>query len=252
MRQLSGTDTLMLMTDRPHTQNMICGVSVYDPSTAPGGSVSFDDIVALVESRLHVSDSFRETLATVPLGLDRPWWIKDANFDLEYHMRHIALPEPGNWRQLCNQVARLGARPIELTRPPWELYVIEGLDSIDEVPKGSFAVMTKLHHAAVDGVSGNEMMTALHDHSPEPPPVEPSPTWVPEDRPSDISLLSRAAAHAMMRPIAFAGFVLPAVRRLPRTLRTSRDRSVASAPATPAATRFNAPVSAHRSWGARR
>jgi diacylglycerol O-acyltransferase len=251
MRQLSGTDTLMLMNDRPHAQNMICGLSIYDPSTAPGRSVTFDDVVALVASRLHVSDSFRERLVNVPLGLDRPWWIKDAAFDLEYHIRHIALPAPGTWRQLCTQVARLGARPIDLTRPPWEFYVIEGLDGIEGMPEGSFALMSKLHHAAVDGVSGTEMMTAIHDHSPEPPPVEPSPEWASEDRPSDLSLMSNAAAHALTRPLAFAGFVIPAVRRLPGALRNRRDRPPGSAPAMPAAARFNTAVSAHRSWGQR-
>ena len=251
MRQLSGTDTLMLMTDRPHAQNMICGLSIYDPSTAPGKSVTFDDIVALVASRLDVSDSFRETLVSVPFGLDRPWWMKDSNFDLEYHIRHIALPAPGNWRQLCTLVSRLGARPIDLSRPPWEFYVIEGLDAIDGVPTGSFALMTKLHHAAVDGVSGTEMMTAIHDHSPEPVPVQPSPPWAAEDRPSDLSLLSRAAAHALTRPVAFAGFVVPAVRQIPGALRGGGARSPGSSPAMPAATRFNAAVSAHRSWGER-
>ena len=101
----------------------------------------------------------------VPLGLDHPYWIEDPNFDLEYHVRHIALPKPGDWRQLCIQVARLHSRPLDRSRPLWEMYVIEGLDSVDGLPKGSFAIMTKIHHAAVDGVTLLEITErrARHD-----------------------------------------------------------------------------------------
>jgi Wax ester synthase-like Acyl-CoA acyltransferase domain len=87
--------------------------------------------------------------------------VEDSNFDLEYHVRHIALPKPGDWRHLCIQAARLHSRPLDLTKPLWEMYVIEGLDNVEGLPPGSFAVLTKIHHAAIDGVSGascREMM----------------------------------------------------------------------------------------------
>ena len=98
----------------------------------------------------------------VPGGLDRPYWVKDANFDVEYHLRHIALPHPGDWRQLCIQVARLHSRPLDMSRPLWEAYIIEGLDNIPNLPKGSFAVYTKMHHSLVDGAGGASFMAALH------------------------------------------------------------------------------------------
>jgi diacylglycerol O-acyltransferase / wax synthase len=251
MRQLSGTDMLMLVTDRPYAQNLIAAVNVYDPSTAIGGRVSFDDILALVGSRLHVSVSFRERLVPVPFGLDRPWWTRDAGFDLEYHIRHTALPAPGDWRQFCTLVARLGARPLDMTRPPWELWVIEGLDNLPDVPLGSFATMLKLHHAAVDGVSGAEIQTALHDRSPNPVPAQQVPEAAVAEPPSSLSLLSRAAVHALTRPVGVAGFLVPALRRLPTTRRQRRDRSVVRPPAMPVATRFNGPISPHRVWGSR-
>ena len=102
----------------------------------------------------------------MPLNLDHPWWISDGNFDPEFHIRHIALPSPGDWRQLCIQISRLHARPLDRGRPLWELYVIEGLDALEGYPPGCFAVFTKMHHAAVDGASGMEITAALHDLSP--------------------------------------------------------------------------------------
>ncbi|MET0147431.1 MAG: wax ester/triacylglycerol synthase family O-acyltransferase [Ilumatobacteraceae bacterium] len=245
MRQLSGSDTLMLYSDTPHAQNIIAPFGIYDPSTTPNGRLTYDDILSFVRSRLDIAESFRERIVMVPLGLDRPVWIRDPDFDLEYHVRHIALPAPGNWDQLCTQIARVGARPLDMTRPPWELYVIEGLDAVDDVPPGSFAVMLKMHHAAVDGVAGAEIVTALHDVSPEPEVRPAPPPWEPEQPPSNVELLARAGIHAVTRPLAFAGTVVPALR--PR--RGLFDRSQMSTMGFRQATRFNRPVSAHRSFG---
>ena len=136
---------------------------IYDQSSAPGGKVTFKGILDHVGSRLHVSRTFRQRLVEVPLGLDHPYWIEDPDFDLEYHVRHIALPRPGDWRQFCIQVARLHSRPLDRSRPLWEMYVIEGLDDVDGLPAGSFAIMTKIHHAAIDGVTLLEITSALHD-----------------------------------------------------------------------------------------
>ena len=112
-------------------------------------------------------------------GLDHPYWIEDPDFDLEYHVRHIALPQPGDWRQLCIQVARLHSRPLDLNRPLWEMYVIEGLDNVEGLPEGSFAIMKKTHHAAVDGVTLLEIISAIHDRTPDAPPPKPKPTGSP-------------------------------------------------------------------------
>ena len=89
-------------------------------------------------------------------------------------MREIALPRPGSWRQFCTQIARIHARPLDLSRPPWELYLIDGLDGIGHVPKGSMAVFLRVHHAAIDGVAGAEILTAIHTHEPDAPPPPPA------------------------------------------------------------------------------
>ncbi|WP_309299230.1 wax ester/triacylglycerol synthase domain-containing protein, partial [Mycobacterium kiyosense] len=113
--------------------------------------MTFKGILEELDARLHLAEVFRRRLTELPGGLHRPYWVDDPDFDLEYHVRHIGLPQPGDWRQLCIQVARLHARQVDLRRPPWEITVIEGLNAVPGVPKGSFAMALKLHHCAVDG-----------------------------------------------------------------------------------------------------
>ncbi len=134
MKQLSGMDASFLYFETPNAPGHVFSVWIYDQSSAPGGKVTFKGILEHVNSRLHVSRTFRQRLVQVPLGLDHPYWIEDPDFDLEYHVRHIALPRPGDWRQFCIQVARLHSRPLDRSRPLWEMYVIEGLDDIVGLP----------------------------------------------------------------------------------------------------------------------
>ena len=168
MQQLSGLDAMFLYQELDNAPMHIAGLAIYDPSTTPDKFVRFKDILKTFEDRLHLSPVFRRRLVNVPLNLDHPYWIEDPNFDLEFHVRHIALPKPGDWRQLCIQVARLHARPLDLNRPLWEATVIEGLDNIPGVPEGSYAVYTKTHHAAVDGARSvhiaRSMLSADPDH----------------------------------------------------------------------------------------
>ena len=134
MQQLSGMDASFIYFETAKSPGHVCSVYIYDQSSAPGGKVTFKGILNHIEKRLHVSPTFRQRLVEVPLGLDHPYWIADPNFDLEYHVRHIALPKPGDWRQLMIQVARLHSRVLDRSRPLWEMYVIEGLDNVEGLP----------------------------------------------------------------------------------------------------------------------
>ena len=136
MQQLSGLDASFLYFETPNAPGHVFSVYICDQSTAPGGKVTFTGILEHVRQRLHVSRAFRQRLVEVPFGLDHPYWIEDGEFDLEYHVRHIALPQPGDWRQLCIQIARLHSRPLDRSRPLWEMYVIEGLDNVAGLPAG--------------------------------------------------------------------------------------------------------------------
>ncbi|MEH6636818.1 MAG: wax ester/triacylglycerol synthase family O-acyltransferase, partial [Halioglobus sp.] len=199
MKQLGILDSAFINLEQTNTPQHVGGLGIYDPSTAPGGFVRFKDVIAGFERRLSNLPLFRTRLVEVPGGLDRPYWVKDANFDVEFHLRHIALPEPGDWRQLCIQVARLHSRPLDMTRPLWEAYIIEGLDNIPNLPAGCFAVYTKMHHALVDGAGGSSFMTALHDLAADPDPEDEGdsePRLVDTD-PSVAELLSKASVNSV-------------------------------------------------------
>src|SRR5688572_4650935 len=211
MQQLSGMDASFVYLETGTAPMHVAGISIYDPSTAPGGKVSFKEILAAVESRLHLARTFRQRMVRVPLDLDHPYWIEDPDFDLEFHVRHIALPKPGDWQQLCTQVARLQARPLDLTRPLWEMYVIEGLESIAGLPHGSFALLTKIHHAAIDGVSGAELASAIHDLTPDGEPPPPDTAWAPDEVPGARELLRRSLGHRALGPLKLGRLLLEAV-----------------------------------------
>ena len=204
MKQLGIIDAAFINLEQTNTPQHIGGLGIYDPSTAPGGFVRFKDVISSFERRLGKLPLFRTRIVKVPGGLDRPYWVKDANFDVEFHLRHIALPEPGDWRQLCIQVARLHSRPLDMSRPLWEAYIIEGLDNIPNVPAGSFAVYTKMHHALVDGAGGSAFITALHDLQANPvadsSAAAESPRLV-DTNPSVAELLSRASINSVKNTV---------------------------------------------------
>ncbi|MEH6583552.1 MAG: wax ester/triacylglycerol synthase family O-acyltransferase [Halioglobus sp.] len=201
MKQLGILDSAFLNLEQINTPQHVGGMGIYDPSTAPGGFVRFKQVISTFERRLGENPLFRTRLVEVPGGLDRPYWVKDANFDVEFHLRHIALPHPGDWRQLCIQVARLHSRPLDLSRPLWEAYIIEGLDNIPNLPAGSFAVYTKMHHALVDGAGGSNFMAVLHDLVANPDPTERRDTEMEprlvDNEPSTGELLSKASVNTV-------------------------------------------------------
>ena len=167
MRQLSGADSMFLQFERGNNFMHVASLAIYDPSTAPGGGVRFKDVLRHFATRIAQFPQFRRRLVSLPLSLDRPYWVESDSIDVEFHVRHIAVPHPGDWRQLCIQVARLHSRPLDRSKPLWEAYVIEGLHNVPGVPPGSFALYTKMHHSIVDGESGTEIMRALHSLTPE-------------------------------------------------------------------------------------
>ncbi len=251
MQQLSAQDASFVYLETPHTPMHIGSVGIYDPSTAPGGFVRFKDILTFIESRLGGARSFRQRLVRVPFDLDHPYWIEDPEFDIEFHVRHIALPKPGDWRQLCIQVARLHARPMDLSKPLWEFTIVEGLDNIEGLPKGCFALVSKVHHAAIDGMSGVEMSAAVHDLDASMTPPDRTDDWRPENMPNVADLLTRSYFNSLVQPMRVLetiGRSLPGMAKLTAQVGKG-DVSIRNARPAPK-TRFNGKVSAHRVWDA--
>jgi WS/DGAT/MGAT family acyltransferase len=249
MLQLTGLDASFLYLETANAPMHISGLAIYDQSTAPGGKVRFKQIIDNTARRIRRVPSLSRRLVTVPLGLDHPYWISDGNFDPEFHIRHIALPRPGDWRQLCILVSRIHARPLDRGRPLWELYVIEGLDNVEGYPRGSFAIFTKMHHAAVDGASGMEVTAATHDLSADAPDrTEPYAIEV-DPQPSKLELLVRSQINTLKQPFRFisvARNTVPGFAQTYSRLRKGELHRITDIPRT----RFNDMVSPHRVFDA--
>jgi len=251
MRQLSGHDAGFLYTDTTQANANVSLLHIHDQRTAPGGVVRFKQILAHIEGRLSAAPLFRQRLQRVPMGLDHPYWVDDPNFDLEYHVRHIALPKPGDWRQFCIQVSRIHARALDLDRPLWEAYVIEGLDSFLDLPPGSFALLFKTHLAAVDLHRLGALSSLLYDTQASPAAPPPPAPWFAESAPGRLGLVRRGLVNSATAPLRLA-------RPLLRVATSVAPAAVALAsemllrPQNLPATRFNAIVSPHRVFETRR
>ncbi len=246
MEQLTAQDASFIYGENTRSPMHIGGVAIYDPSTVNGGKQRFKDILQFIEDRLHLAKTFRRKLVEVPFNLDYPYWIEDKDFDLEFHVRHIRLPEPGDWRQFCIQVARLHSRPLDMTKAPWELTVIEGLDAIEGLPIGSYAVVTKIHHACIDGVAGADITEALHSLEPYGAmPQRPETPWRGEDEPNPVELVTRAQFNNFTQPLRFAEVMARAVPAMANFQSGLAQRKFAVNTRVPK-TRFGRVISSHR------
>ncbi|MFP5253151.1 MAG: WS/DGAT/MGAT family O-acyltransferase [Actinomycetes bacterium] len=263
MRQLTALDAQFLNAESGTTVAHVGSVVLVDPSTHDG-AWGLETVREIYEQRLHLMPLLRQRLVEVPLGLGRPYWAEDPHFDIEFHLRELALPAPGDREQLGEQVARIHARPLDRTRPLWEAYVITGLED------GRAAFYSKVHHAAIDGVSGEEILETLLDLTPEPREVlPPEPGPPPRRLPSRVDLLLRGATSLATSPVEVLRAVprslgyldeLPGAANVPGVRLLSGVASTLGrllghgghpggralqAPRTP----FNGPITAHRRFG---
>ncbi len=210
MEQLTSLDAQFLALESARQAGHVAGLAILDASTAPGGNLSAVDIQALIADRLPLLPPLRRKLAPVPFNLDHPYWVEDGEFDLDFHVRELALPAPGNDTQLSEQVSRIASRPLDRSRPLWELYVIHGLES------GYVGMLTKIHHAVVDGMSGAEIMGLLLDLAPEGRELPDAPLWSGDPRPSDLAMLGRGLLGLPRYPLRL-------LRSVPRALPNAQD-----------------------------
>ncbi|HET6817805.1 MAG TPA: wax ester/triacylglycerol synthase family O-acyltransferase [Mycobacteriales bacterium] len=218
MRQLTSLDAQFLALENARQTGHVAGLAIYDTSTTATGGLTCADMKQLISDRLHLLPPLRWRLVEVPLGADYPYWVDDTDFDLDFHVRELALAPPGDERQLAEQVARLHARSLDRARPLWELYVISGLRD------GHVAVYTKIHHAVIDGVSGAEITGMLLDLSPEIRQVEAED--LPDAagrRPGQAELLARAL-------LGLPRYPLRVLRSLPSALPNLEETQFSAIP----------------------
>ena len=252
MQQLTGLDAAFLALETANSTGHVGGVCILDPKEAPA-PLTLARLTEVLGERLPLVPVLRRKLLNVPLGLDQPYWVDDPAFDIEYHIREIALPRPGSDAQLSEQVARLHARPLDRSRPLWEIYLITGL------AKRRAAVYTKIHHSAIDGASGAELLTILLDLAPDGRELPPAKPFVPARPPGPATLAALAAARLAWRPVQTVRVTNELVRVLPTLapalgavvggmlgLNRGDGEVIPSAPGRAPATPFNRPITPHR------
>jgi diacylglycerol O-acyltransferase len=245
MEQLSGLDASFLYLETPTLHMHVEMVTVFDPSTVPGG-YSFAKMQAQIASRTYQAPVFRRLLVEVPFRLGHPVWVDDPHFDIDYHVRRTAVPGPGGLHELAELAGDIASRQLDRSKPLWEIWVVEGLEG------GRIAVIAKMHHSTVDGMSGAALLSVLFDLEADPGP-EPEPAEVVASRiPSSAELISEAVAARMFRPFELTRDILRTGQRLLDVRRVRNEpehrepRSRAALPLSAPRTSFNGSLTRRR------
>ena len=252
MKQLKPQDAQFLFMEDANIASHIASILICDQSSVPGGKVRFKQILRTIEERLSSSPLYDSKLKRMPLDIDLPYWVQDEYFDLEYHVRHARLPEPADWRQLCIQIARIHSRPLDMSRPLWEIHIVEGLDNVEGVAPDSFAVIIKVHHAIVDGTSAMQFIFSMLDLGAEGPPIVPLTGRRRIENPQPVSptfKAMRAVANNVSAPMKISRSLLGLT---PKLAKVASQRITGKKPvdAKVPMTRFNSDVSPNRAFDA--
>ncbi|MFZ2528075.1 MAG: wax ester/triacylglycerol synthase family O-acyltransferase [Rhodococcus sp. (in: high G+C Gram-positive bacteria)] len=239
MERLSGLDSTFLYLETPTQMLHVCGLLVLDTSTVPGG-YSFQNLKAELNARIRGMPGFRRKLFDSAFNLDHPAWVEDSDFDIDRHLHRIAVPAPGTRVELEELCANLAGQQMDRTIPLWEMWVIEGLED------GSVAVMSKMHHANVDGVTGAGMMAQLCSLVPDAPRPEPDPDQREAGRGSALDLALGGLVGFVSRPLDLVKALPGAAVILPRWIRRARRGEAMPAPFTAPRTSLNGTITGHR------
>ncbi len=243
--RLSAIDASFLAQETAEAHMHLGAVTIFE-----GPAPAYEELVAHIRNRLHLVPRYRQKLAVPPMETGRPLWIDDSNFRLEYHLRHAALPAPGSEEQLRVLAARVHSQPLDRAKPLWEISLVEGLQD------GRFALVSKTHHALVDGVAGVDLVTVLFDLVAQAEPVTPAARpWSPQPEPSQAQMAMRGISGLAKAPFRLAERALEAAAKPKEALEATLDAAeglgeIAWAALNPApATPFNVVIGPHRRLG---
>jgi len=248
IQQVSGQDATFLYAESPSSPMHVATLTIVE------GSIEFNDFKEIVASKLHLIPKFRKRLLNVPLNLDYPYWVDDPNFDIDLHINRLKLPDPSNWKTLREMTSAIFSSPLDLRRPLWSISFIEGLDEVSQVPKGSIAIVSKIHHVMIDGSSGVGIMGILFDKNKEDKNKKPAPTrpYEPESLPDGISLLLKSSYGFFKNPLKVPKLIGETAFSLLKGKMKSQlnsKKSIHKNSFSTPKTIFNESVSPRRTWG---
>jgi diacylglycerol O-acyltransferase / wax synthase len=241
---VSGLDAAFLYTETPTSPMNIGSVVIIE------GSLDFKTFRDTVHSRIHQFPRLRQRLVYVPFSVDYPYWADDPNFDIDLHIKHVALPKPGAWKQLRDVASHIFSGQLDQNRPLWSLMFVEGLDNIPQVPKGSVAIVSRIHHVAIDGVGGAGLLSLFLDFTPEIKEIpEPRP-FHPKPLPNDLELIVNSTMSFAKDPLKFPKIVSNTLKATLKAgfLTRMHSAELPTAPFTAPSTPFNGLISARHKW----
>ena len=241
---ITGMDATFLYGETPTSPMHVGSVAIIE------GALEFDTFKELLASRLHQMPSLRKRLMFVPMSIDYPYWVDDPNFNIDLHLHHVALPDPGGWKELRKMASQIFSEPLDRSRPLWSFTFVEGLDSIAQVPKKSVAVISKVHHVAIDGMAGAGMMSLIFDLSPEAKEIPAPKPYVAKKLPNELDLVMKSAVEFAKNPLKLPTIVGNTVLSSIKTGVVTRTQRLAlpTAPFTAPSTPLNGIISAQRKW----
>jgi diacylglycerol O-acyltransferase len=242
MERLSGLDATFLYIETPKNQLHMTGLLVFDPSTMPGG-YSFERMRQFMGGRLGRSPAFTRKVVRIPFGIAHPVWVEDPDFDLEAHIHRVSCPTPGGARELGDVASEIAGLSLDRNRPLWDMWFVEGLKH------GHVALVAKMHHATIDGVSGANLMMHLFDLEPDPAPFVDEEKAAPPGRvPGDLELFADGVWSRVRRPLLLPGLLAGTTRGAVELIRRRRRPGSPSmaTPFTAPPTPFNAAITPHR------
>lgn len=241
---ISGLDAAFLYAETPTSPMHIGSVAVIE------GSLKFKKFREIIASRMHMIPKLRKRLVYVPFSIDYPYWVDDPNFDLDMHLSHIALPKPGNWAELRATASRIFSEPLDQSRPLWSFTFVEGLDNIPQVPKGSVAIISRIHHVAIDGMAGAGILSLVFDFSPEKKEIPKPKPYNPKPLPNELNMILNSAVSFAEKPLKLPKLITEAVTASFKAgmLTRTKQMELPTAPFTAPSTPLNGIISPKRMW----
>jgi diacylglycerol O-acyltransferase len=248
IEQISGYDAAFLYAESATSPMHVATLNIVE------GSLKYEDFKEIIASKLHLIPKFRQRLLNVPMNLDYPYWVDDPNFDIDLHLNRMKLPDPSNWKTLRYLTSKLFSASLDLRRPLWSVHFIEGIDEIAQVPKGSVAIVTKVHHVMIDGSSGVGIMGVLYDSVADANKIKrskPKP-FDPDPLPDELSLLLKSGYGFLKNPFKIPKTIGETVfnfvkSKAANTLSIQKEFSATKFPVPISI--FNGSISAKRTWG---
>lgn len=241
---VTGMDATFLYVESPTNHMHVGSVMVIE------GSLEFDTFRRIIHSRLHMIPKLRQRLMYVPLSIDHPYWVDDPHFDIDLHIHRMALPKPGTWKELRETASTIFSQPLDQSRALWSMTFIEGLDNIPQVPPGSVAIVSKIHHVAIDGVAGASILGLFLDMTDEVKEIPAPRPFKPRPLPNELKLVMKSAFSFAEDPFKFPKLLTESVTATVKAgfLTRVQRKELPTAPFTAPPTPLNGIISARRMW----